>query len=134
MIFCSNRQFKIWAYTVSHNSLLIRSVMQYDDEDGYSEETFYNIDLEFSFVEYMDVKTTWDSISISIVEKESLKSDLKEKLYCYDGKIFEIKSNQEKSYIVAYSLLIGTNKWGLDDRIFNCRMNLEHDEVLVYIP
>lgn len=134
MIFYSNRKFKIWAYTVSHSSLLIRSIMQYDDEDGYSEETSYNIDLEFSFVEYMDVKTTWDSISISLVEKENLRSDLKEKFGSYEGKIFEIESNKEKTYIVAYSLLIGTNKWGLDDRIFNNHMNLKHDEILISLP
>ncbi|WP_347219108.1 hypothetical protein [Chryseobacterium sp.] len=131
MIFYSNRKFKTWAYTVSHSSLLIRSVMQYGDEDGYSEETSYNIDLEFSFVEYMDVKTTWDSISISVIEKENIKSELKEKFDAYEGRIFEIESNKEKTYIVAYSLLIGTNKWGLEDRIFNCDMNLEHDEVLL---
>ncbi|SIS52525.1 hypothetical protein SAMN05421786_10134 [Chryseobacterium ureilyticum] len=126
MIFYSNRKFKIWAYTVSHSSLLLRSVMQYDDQEGYSEETSYNIDLEFSFVEYMDIKTIWDSISLSIVEKEKFGS--------YEGKIFEIESNKEKTYIVAYSVLIGTNKWGLDDRIFNCDMNLKHDEILVSFP
>lgn len=134
MIFYSNRKFKIWAYTVSHSSLLLRSVMQYDDQEGYSEETSYNIDLEFSFVEYMDIKTIWDSISLSIVEKENLTSDLKEKFGSYEGKIFEIESNKEKTYIVAYSVLIGTNKWGLDDRIFNCDMNLKHDEILVSFP
>lgn len=134
MIFYSNRKFKIWAYIVSHSSLLLRSVMQYDDQEGYSEETSYNIDLEFSFVEYMDIKTIWDSISLSIVEKENLTSDLKEKFGSYEGKIFEIESNKEKTYIVAYSVLIGTNKWGLDDRIFNCDMNLKHDEILVSFP
>ncbi|WET51329.1 hypothetical protein PYS58_09330 [Chryseobacterium indologenes] len=108
--------------------------MQYDDEDGYSEETSYNIDLEFSFVEYMDVKTTWDSISISVVEKENLRLDLKEKFGSYEGKIFEIESNKVKTYIVAYSLLIGTNKWGLEDRIFNNHMKLEHDDILVSFP
>ncbi|MGE8552359.1 MAG: hypothetical protein ACN6OB_00295 [Chryseobacterium jejuense] len=72
--------------------------------EDYSEETSFNIDLEFSFVEYMDLKTTWDSISISVVEKENLRSDLKEKFDLYEGKIFEIESNKEKSYIVAYSL------------------------------
>lgn len=46
---------------ISHSSLLLRSVMQYDDEAGYSEETSYNIDLEFSFVEYMDIKTIYSS-------------------------------------------------------------------------
>ncbi|REC49484.1 hypothetical protein [Chryseobacterium pennipullorum] len=134
MIFYSKRKFKIWAYTVSHSSLLLRSVMQYGDEEGYSEETSYNIDLEFSFVEYMDIKTLWDSISVSIVEKETLRSDLKEKFELYEGKIFEIETNKEKTYIVAYSLLIGTNKWGLDDRIFNEHMNLEHDKILVTVP
>ncbi|WP_139166133.1 hypothetical protein [Chryseobacterium jejuense] len=99
--------------------------------EDYSEETSFNIDLEFSFVEYMDLKTTWDSISISVVERENLRSDLKEKFDLYEGKIFEIESNKEKSYIVAYSLLIGINKWGLDDRIFNHQMNLKHDEILV---
>ncbi|WP_185269509.1 hypothetical protein [Chryseobacterium bernardetii] len=108
--------------------------MKYDDEDGYSEETSYNIDLEFSFVEYMDVKNTWDSISISVVEKENLEPGLKKKIDSYEGNIFEIEFNKEKSYIVAYSLLIGTNKWGLEDRIFNNHVKLEHDDILVSLP
>lgn len=55
MIFYSNRKFKMWAYVVSHSSLLLRSEMKYPDQDDYSEDEGYNIDLEFWAVSYMNI-------------------------------------------------------------------------------
>ncbi|MBB4807951.1 hypothetical protein HNP38_003291 [Chryseobacterium defluvii] len=134
MIFHSKRKFKLWAYTVSHNSLLLRSYLQFPDEEGYSNETSYNIDMEFLFVEYIEVKSALDSISISIMEKEELSVDLKEKFDSFRGKIFEILSGKKKYYIIADSLIIGRNKWVREDRVFNHDLNLHHDEILVSIP
>ncbi len=134
MIFYSNRKFKIWAYSVSHRSLLIRSYLQFHDEEGYSDATSYNIDLEFLFVEYLDIKTVIDSISISIIEKENLITDLKVKFQPYEGKIFEIKSSTQKFHIIADSLLIGTNTWLQEDRIFNFNSKLIHDKIILNIP
>jgi hypothetical protein len=134
MIFYSNRNFKIWAYTVSHKSLLLRSYLQFHDEEGYSEDTSYNIDLEFLSVEYIDLQTGLSSMSISIIEKEDLHFDLKKKFNLFKGKIFEILSDNGRYYIIADSLLIGTNKWVQEDRIFNYDLNLDHDKIILCIP
>lgn len=45
-IFNTKRNFKLWAYTVSHSSLLLRSEMRYSDQDEFEIYTC-NIDLEF---------------------------------------------------------------------------------------
>lgn len=130
MKFESNRTFKIWAHTVSHSSLLIRSYLKLSDEEGFNEENSYNIDLEFLSVEYMDVKSTLNSLSISVVRREDLDLVLQERFNAFRGKIFEISSDNNKYYIIAYSLLIGTNKWVQYDRIFNYNLNLKHDKII----
>ncbi|MCS3533012.1 hypothetical protein [Chryseobacterium sp. JUb7] len=45
-------------------------------------------------------------------------------------KIFELKSEKSKYYIIAGGVLIGKNKWINQDRIFNYDSNLEHDKIL----
>lgn len=49
-----NRLFKIWAYTVSHNFLILRSTLKYPDQEGYNDSFKYNIDIEFSAVAYLE--------------------------------------------------------------------------------
>lgn len=133
MIFYSNRTFKIWAYTTSHQSLLLRSYLQLCDENGYSDETSYNIDLEFSGVEYMDMITTINSLSLSIIEKGNLPDDLK-KDNVFRGKVFEILSENKRNLIIADNLIIGTNRLIYEDRIFNYDLDLNHDNIILCVP
>lgn len=135
MIYNSKRKFKLWAYTVSHKSLLVRSYLQFPDEEEYSIENNHNIDLEFMFVEFLDIPSNFDSLSITIITQENLPLDVKNKLGHYRGYIFElsVNGNYAKHYIVAGSLLIGTNQWVNKDRIFNLNLGLNHDNILFSI-
>jgi len=123
-----NRIFKIWAYTVSHNFLIIRSPMKFPDQDDYNEDSKYNIDIEFSSVAYLDIPTILKGIELQeiIKDDEIPENLLKFKLDSY--KIFRLKSEHEFYYIVASNLSIGINKWINQDKIMNFK--LKHDEIL----
>lgn len=130
MTFYSNRKFKIWAYVVSHSSLLLRSEMKYPDQDDYSEDEAYNIDLEFWAVSYIDIPTNLYELDIKEIAVKDLCKDINQDLLMYNMKIFEIKSKKEKYHIVAGGLLIGKNKWENQDRIFDYQSNLVHDKII----
>ncbi|WP_370901586.1 hypothetical protein [Chryseobacterium gossypii] len=129
----SSRTFKLWAYTVSHSSLLIRSEMQYPDQENYSEETVYNIDLEFWAINYIDIPSKFNELIIREIKEQELPPKINRDLLIYDMKIFQLESNGGKYYIIAGGLLIGKNKWENKDRIFDYNSNLEHDEILFQI-
>lgn len=122
-----NRYFKIWAYTVSHNTLILRSPMKHNDQDDYSEELSFNIDIEFSAVAYVDLPSSFLGFTIKeMVENVPAKFvhyKLEDKY-----KVFEIISNGNSYFVVAGSYRIGTNKWFSEDRIFN--IGLDYDEIL----
>jgi len=129
-IYNSNRKFRIWAYTVSHSSLILRSEMKYPDQDNYSENISYNIDLEFWEVNYISLPSDLLGINIIEITVEILPEEINRELLIHDMKIFELESFGSKYYVIAGGLLIGENKWQNQDRISDYRSNLEHDEIL----
>ncbi|MDG4655223.1 hypothetical protein P6F25_23300 [Chryseobacterium arthrosphaerae] len=130
MIFYSNRKFKMWAYITSHSSLLLRSEMKYPDQEDYSENTSYNIDLEFWSVSYINTPTYLYEITIKEITQKELPADIDKELLKYNMKIFELESTGRKYYIFAGGLLVGKNSWINQDRIFDYNLNLEQDEIL----
>lgn len=128
MIKFPNRKFRLWAYTVSHNSLLLRSEQKYADVDGYEEALGYNIDIEFGMVAYIDIPH-----SIQNLELKTVTTGFPEKLLNFtkhpDLLVFELNSGDNKYYIVADSYLVGRNNWDpSEDRLSN--ISLKHDEIL----
>jgi hypothetical protein len=122
-----NRVFKMWAYTVSHSFLILRSPMKFPDQDDYNELYGCNIDIEFSAVAYLDLPNILKGIEI-----KELAGRIPEKLTHFKDdlgfKIFEIKSENNKFYVVAGNYRIGKNKWLNEDRTVN--FNLEYDEII----
>jgi hypothetical protein len=123
-----NRKFKLWAYTVSHSFLILRSPLKFSDEEGYSDFYDYNIDIEFSAVAYLDIPNMLRDIQI-----HELSINVPKKLEYYKKKlgfkVFEIQSESNFYYIVAGGYRIGKNKWISEDRIQD--MSLEYDEILI---
>lgn len=122
-----NRTYKIWAYTVSHNFLILRSPMAFKDVEGYSEYNSFNVDIEFTAVVYLDLPSIIHGIAI----KECTENiPEKFKHYCEGtgNKLFEILSEGKFYYIVAGGYRIGKNTWIAEDRISN--LSLEYDEIL----
>ncbi len=126
----SERRFRIWAYTVSHSSLLLRSEMKYPDQDNYMENMSYNIDLEFWAVSYINIPSDLFGISIKEIAEENLPKEISRELLIHDMKIFELESGKSKYYVIAGGLLVGKNRWENQDRIFEYNSNLEHDEII----
>lgn len=129
-MFHSNRKFRLWSYTVSHSSLILRSEMKYPDQDNYSESLSSNIDLEFWAVSYINIPSDILGINIREIKEEVLPKEINRELLRFDMKIFELKSEESNYYIIAGGILIGKNKWINQDRIFNYGSNLKHDEIL----
>ena len=127
MNYTSDRLFKIWAYTVSHSFLLLRSSQFFEDVDGYSITNNFNIDVEFWGVSYLNIPDLFEGITIRRNVDTAPQSVLK---HCQIGHIvFEIASNKGEHYfIVAAGCRVGKNKWELEDRISN--PNLEYDQLL----
>ena len=130
MIYKSNRDFRIWAYTISHNSLLLRSNMFYSDHDNYSLETSFNIDIEIWDVAYIGIPSFINNIEIREIAIDLLPIDVDKNLCEFDRKIFEITIDNKKYYVIAGGLLIASNHWEKENRIFNYDLNLEHDEII----
>lgn len=129
-LYNSNRKFRIWAYTVSHSSLILRSEMKYPDQDNYSESMSSNIDIEFWAVSYIHLPSDFLGINIREISAEALPKEFNRELLIFDMRIFELQSNESNYYVIAGGILIGKNKWENQDRIFNNCSNLEHNEVL----
>lgn len=112
------RKFKVWAYTVSHKTLFLRSEIQLEDLEY---DTNYNpnctIDIEFSGVDYMEIESEF--ILVSIQEKTSYKRPEKE---------YELKHNKGTSIIRAKSCLIGKSEWIDQHRIDD--ISLAYPEIL----
>lgn len=133
MIYESFRKFKVWGYTVSHGSLLLRSEMRFNDQSDFSEDTSYNIDIEFWAVTFMSIPTFLTSLIIKEIECDLLPKHIDRSVCEFNHKIFEIQEGDKKHYIVSGGFLVGTNKWANEDRIFNYNSGLQHDAVLVVI-
>ena len=101
--------------------------MLYPDQEGYNEESEFNIDIEFTAVSYIGIPNILEDIRIT-----NLSMHIPSKLIHYkkdlDLNVFEIISKIGKYYIVAGGVRIGINKWGTDDRIAN--PSLEYDEII----
>jgi hypothetical protein len=125
MSYTSNRVFKIWAYSVSHSTLLLRSTNDEEDEVKAMSDGF-NIDIEFSWVGYLDLPRKLSGVSI-----EELKENIPEKFSQYTAslgyRVFKINSDKTY-YIVAGNYVVGKNNWLNEDRILNAY--LDYDEII----
>lgn len=125
MDYLLNRTFVIWAYTVSHSTLILRSEMKYIDLPDYKEELGFNIDIEFSAVAYLDLPNKIPNIFL-----QEITVNIPERLKSYNSgyRVFEIVSEGKSYYVVAGNYLIGTNRWIGKDRVWD--MALKYDVIL----
>lgn len=71
-----------------------------------------------------------DNIEIKEITIDSLPLDIDKNLCKFDRKIFEISTDNKKYYIISGGLLIATNHWEKEDRIFDNHLNLQHDKII----
>jgi len=104
--------------------------MKFIDEDGFSEDTSFNIDVEFWTVTFVNIPSVLSSLKIIEILGDELPEDISRQFCNYNQKIFELQDKNGKYYIIAAGVLIGVNRWENEDRIFNYNLNLEHDEIV----
>jgi len=128
MNYISDRIFRIWAYTVSHCFLILRSPQLFEDVEGYSNATDHNVDIEFWGVSYLDLPDIFRGVKI-----KELKQDVPRRLDKYliykGARIFELESEENLFYVVAGGCRVGKNNWVNEDRISN--PGLEYREIIV---
>jgi len=83
-----DRTFRLWAYSISHNYLVLRSPKVEADQLDCEESLSSNIDIEFITVQYIDISCLLSNIEM----KELIEISDKYKKY-KDFKVFEIKSD-----------------------------------------
>jgi hypothetical protein len=121
-----HRTFKLWAYTVSHSFLILRSPMLFEDLEGYNSMTDYNIDIEFTAVEYLEVPNKFTSLKIRELNGADIPAKFSHSKLRF--RVFQLQADEGLYYIVAGSYRIGKNRWISEDRIQN--PSLEYDEIL----
>jgi hypothetical protein len=127
MNYRSDRVFRIWAYTVSHSFLLLRSPQLFEDVEGYSITTNHNVDIEFWGIGYIDLPDMLKGITIKEIQ-ESIPEKFKKYSNSSGYKVFKIKSEGSFFYVVASGCRIGKNNWDCENRISN--PNLDYDEIV----
>ncbi|PZF74814.1 hypothetical protein DN068_01045 [Taibaiella soli] len=103
--------------------------MKFVDQEDYSENVSWNIDIEFWAVSYIDTAHVLPGLIMSEITGTILPQRIRQKTTT-GQKVYEIESGGVKYYIIAGGVLVGENKWENEDRIFNYSMNLKHDNIL----
>mgnify|MGYP001612936745 CR=1 FL=1 len=101
--FKSNRKYKIWMYTVSHSTLILRSEKQYFDVDYEIkyEDPNTTIDIIFTAVDFISIPDRFNEISIHRKEEKF------------------IINNNENWFINAASCAVGKYDGDNEDEIWN---------------
>ncbi|RPE08599.1 hypothetical protein EGT74_16290 [Chitinophaga lutea] len=105
--------------------------MLFPDLNGYSEDTSFNIDIEFLSVSYINVPASLPDIAIREVSADLLPENTDKRLLQYDEKVFELLVDGRTYYVIAGGMLVGTNRRENKDRIADDHQRLRHDSVLV---
>jgi hypothetical protein len=103
-LFTSSRVFRPWLYTVSHSTLLLRSIK----EPG----VLTRIDLVFKPVRYLMIPTTLDGLDLYQVEPRELDAELAASIGPIDSndRLFALAGPTGRWWIVS-----GVAAWHEDD-------------------
>lgn len=108
----TSRTFQTWEFSVSHGQLLIRSPKSSDCPT--------NIDLIFAGVKYMDLPRILRGVEVDEPNAADA-SIIRERLdkQGTSDRIFVIKSNNRRYYVVAAALQIAENEFDIFDSPFS---------------
>ena len=108
-IFKSEEGFSIIDYSNTHQHLLLRATVI-----NHLEETFYNIDINFIGVAFLQIKPHLMGIEINVASSELIKDTFNDdmsfllKNYSY-YKNFEIITENKKYHIIATDIKVSQN-------------------------
>jgi hypothetical protein len=102
--FSSKRQFQVWAYTVSHGQLLLRSTK--------TEEMPTRIDILFKPVSFMELPTLFHGITVCEVESGDADGILgriqasEYHIIYKHQKVYKLSSGDVVAYVVASAFVV----------------------------
>ncbi|AWA30947.1 hypothetical protein HYN48_13155 [Flavobacterium magnum] len=102
--FTSKRKFRVWIYTPSHKTLIIRSEKQYHDVDYYVakyDDPEITIDLEFTGVNFISVPEYFNEITIKKIGDKFIFND------------------NENWFVEAFSCVVGKSNWNYNQDVFS---------------
>ncbi|MBG6130732.1 hypothetical protein IWQ47_002196 [Aquimarina sp. EL_43] len=127
MKYISDRRFKLWAYSIGHGSMIIRSEMQYPDVEYTTKyDPNCTIDIEFWGVRYLDIKTDFSNLVLS-QELSNIPKRFLSIISEEDLKVFKLESSNETNYVVAAGCLVGKSMWTNEDRLHNIDLSYQEE-------
>jgi hypothetical protein len=127
MRYSSDRQFRIWDYTVSHSTLFLRSNVFEEYEDGRNIKND-TVDIEFWAVSYIELPDSLEGLELGLVTN-GIPDRLSE-LLKYDLKLFELKTKHRTGYVIAGGCVVGKSTWDHNKGRFE-NFKLDYPEILV---
>ena len=124
-LFKSNRNFTLFDFIISHGQLLLRS--------NKNEIETNNIDIIFYNVKYLQVISSYQTISIKIIDDyQNIISynDVSSFLYQKDNYLFEIESSNEKFYVAASYFIVYENELEFNETSLGLHQNKERGKKL----
>jgi hypothetical protein len=107
--------------------MVIRTQTSLTKSEAIASPIIETIDIEFWGIDYVDIPTSFEGLSIQV---EAFSNN--PKLLNYkerEAKLFKIVSGTMMHYIVAAGCVIGKSHWINEDRLANFSLN--YDEVLM---
>lgn len=97
-----SRAFRLWDYSVSHSSLLIRS-----PKDSAN---LTNVDLVFVGVEYVRLPATLGTISLSTASASDVAQELGKRPSHRSAKGYRIQAGERDGFIIAAGLSVSEHE------------------------
>ncbi|MQY07261.1 hypothetical protein [Actinomadura macrotermitis] len=103
-VFRSDRRFQLWAYSVSHSQLLLRSNAG-EDRQGCSHET--TIEVMFKPVTTVKIRDAYNGLAIRCAtpeEAERIKTSTPSIEFLRDDRVFALETQGETDYVIAMAV------------------------------
>lgn len=126
-IYRSEEDFQVWDHLVSHNYFLLRCAA--------SNTRIVNIDIIFSYTEYLELPTTLRGLELAINHNDIIQQQLAKRTgITFDEhlKVFSLKSMEKIFYVAAYAALIHTNTLPMFDSPLQAVLGICESEVCKY--
>jgi len=118
----SSRNFRLWKYSPSHSTLLLRS----NKSEEIIDEQESTIDIDFTDVKYVELPISLTGVRL----QEAVEVPAKIREIKQDGKVFELISGNRVFYVVAWRCIVGRGEMDYDETIYSSR-DYKYDEIIV---
>src|SRR4051794_3493174 len=101
VIFQSDRRFQLWAYTISHGQLLLRSQAR---QDAHSRQHDTTIEVMFNPITTVKIRGNYDGLVIRCADQEEaerVRASAPSITFHQSDRVFALETAGETDYIIA---------------------------------